>query len=1000
MVRILLAAALLAPPQDAPDDTVDLLRLIDARKDAVQGEWRMTPKGLITPGQPFSRLAIPYVPPEEYDLSVVAERHGETNSLNLGLVAGGVQFLVILDALIEKESVSGLDLVDKKGFYANETTSKGALFVDGKPGAILCSVRKDRISVAVDGRKVIDWKADPGRLSLYPDWKIPRSDCLILGSWSSLVRIEKLELIPVTGRGRRLREDLAPPPDHFPEAEARARILALVGRLDAADFDERRAAQENLWRFPVRWLPLIQETARQKGGAEARFRVEPLALPEPWTKILKDATLREAHETFRRISSVTGADLQKAVQDALGRLEELPPDEIDSLLTGFLDNPGLPLRLFALRGLAAFPSKNALRAADFLKDPSTASAAADALCALGDEAAARRALDLLNSPEPFVVHQATRVLEQFDPQKAAGPIAELLKDRALYPAASRILAKAGDEESLLRLLELPENRLHVLEALGQIGGPKVTAAVRASLEAKPVHPLMRDKILSSLGDPEWAREKLADARKAIPHSSWPLWNVAAAGGTSLRGEVRRLVRDTATPKDLLRHLLLLLGAVGSREDGALILPQLADPELAEAASEALECIGDPAHAKALFEAWKRLHRDIRLGPSPEGTEEGLAEILANPAEYRHRWPAALEMAERRLTPRLGEVLFKGLVEGGPEWLILRTEATRVLAGSLREEDGPSIAKLRAHKDLTAQACGHLLALRAGDGAAAPELVRALAASPTLRYSPHAEGSEALRMMNWAAPAGKAWRDAVEAEWRRRPGWEEGTVWLVLEGSEEATAYARDRLDLFREPLRDAVEAKLARGGDAEALERLFRRAVSGLILTPALESAFAEGAGPALRARVIARARLSPGEPVRLAARLADRRAVTLYRQVLSPYTGYSPETHVAACVRALGRLGAREAAGDLRLLLRSPTPAVRAEAARALGEMGDLASLPALARLADDPSPVSHRPAADIRPVERVWHAAMGALEKLTGEKTPGKTTADRREYWRARRQ
>jgi len=138
---------------------------------------------------------------------------------------------------------------------------------------------------------------------------------------------------------------------------------------------------------------------------------------------------------------------------------------------------------------------------------------------------------------------------------------------------------------------------------------------------------------------------------------------------------------------------------------------------------------------------------------------------------------------------------------------------------------------------------------------------------------------------------------------------------------------------------------------------------------------------------------------VRLAARLADRRAVTLYRQVLSPYTGYSPETHVAACVRALGRLGAREAAGDLRLLLRSPTPAVRAEAARALGEMGDLASLPALARLADDPSPVSHRPAADIRPVERVWHAAMGALEKLTGEKTPGETTADRREYWRARR-
>jgi len=185
--------------------SIDLLRLIDPGKDGVVGAWRFKEGRLLTPGRPFDRILIPYIPPEEYDIIVEAERLGGSNSLNLGLARGDVQFIVILDALINGEFTSGLDLVDGKPFYGNETTKKGALFENGKPSRVVCSVRASKITVTVDGKAVIDWNADYRRLSLYKDWKVPRTDTLFIGTWTGTVSYHSLELRPVSARGKPLR---------------------------------------------------------------------------------------------------------------------------------------------------------------------------------------------------------------------------------------------------------------------------------------------------------------------------------------------------------------------------------------------------------------------------------------------------------------------------------------------------------------------------------------------------------------------------------------------------------------------------------------------------------------------------------------------------------------------------------------------------------------------------------------------------------------------------
>ncbi len=187
------------------DGKVDLLKLLDLKKDAVAGDWKLDGGKLVSPGLTFARVQVPYVPPREYDLTVVAEREEDPNSVAVGLAVGEQQFLAILEGKRDSEFRSGLDMVGGKPFYDNETTVKGRLLPDRGTFRIVCSVREKRVTVAVDGKKAIDWPADPKKLSLFKDWKLPRRDTLFLGSWSNVVTFHRLELTPVTGEGKPLR---------------------------------------------------------------------------------------------------------------------------------------------------------------------------------------------------------------------------------------------------------------------------------------------------------------------------------------------------------------------------------------------------------------------------------------------------------------------------------------------------------------------------------------------------------------------------------------------------------------------------------------------------------------------------------------------------------------------------------------------------------------------------------------------------------------------------
>ena len=183
---------------------VDLLKLLDFKKDTVSGKWSFEGAVLLTSPTKFARIQVPFHPPAEYDVRLAAVRTAGTDSIVMGLVGGGRPFAVIVDAF-EKNPFSGIERIDGKAFPDNEAAHPGRIVETGKPVELVYSIRKDRVRVTLDGKPIIDWKADYARVSPYEEWRTPDEKSLWLGSWTAPWRITALELTPVSGEGRLLR---------------------------------------------------------------------------------------------------------------------------------------------------------------------------------------------------------------------------------------------------------------------------------------------------------------------------------------------------------------------------------------------------------------------------------------------------------------------------------------------------------------------------------------------------------------------------------------------------------------------------------------------------------------------------------------------------------------------------------------------------------------------------------------------------------------------------
>ncbi|HZE97329.1 MAG TPA: hypothetical protein VE981_09905 [Planctomycetota bacterium] len=185
-----------------PAAPLDLLAMVKPQQDRVKGEWTISKDGLACAPATFARLQLPYQPPEEYDFTLVVERIGSDFALVVGLVLAGEARCQVL---FDWDGISGVDMIEGKNAKSNETTHVGPVLNLGSPVTLLFSVRREGISVAADGKQLFSWKGLLNKLSFNEDYAISNPKALMVGWHSGGFRIKKIEIVPLSGSGRKLR---------------------------------------------------------------------------------------------------------------------------------------------------------------------------------------------------------------------------------------------------------------------------------------------------------------------------------------------------------------------------------------------------------------------------------------------------------------------------------------------------------------------------------------------------------------------------------------------------------------------------------------------------------------------------------------------------------------------------------------------------------------------------------------------------------------------------
>jgi hypothetical protein len=188
-----------------PGTWIDLLPLVDLKKDVVSGQWEATKSGLAVVGtaKPWPRFEMPLLPFGNYELEVkfvrVSGRYvtvilpvGST-SCNLVMGAGGSGM----------NTISGLELINGKDIGGNETKVMPANLENGQPHIVNIRVivdeAKAEITVALDGKPYIKWAGSQQALLPNSPWALRNSRCLGIGVGANAV-FQSVRLRMLTGK--------------------------------------------------------------------------------------------------------------------------------------------------------------------------------------------------------------------------------------------------------------------------------------------------------------------------------------------------------------------------------------------------------------------------------------------------------------------------------------------------------------------------------------------------------------------------------------------------------------------------------------------------------------------------------------------------------------------------------------------------------------------------------------------------------------------------------
>jgi hypothetical protein len=175
---------------------VDLLKLIDPRRQSIRGDWKLKDGILVSPPDvPWALLQLDMKPPPTYTIRATVERKEGHDALIFPIIVGDKECNVCIDGWPrDGKHHSGLEMIRGLGPPSNETRHWGDLLTPDKLASIQIDVTATSVRLTVDRRQIFDWRGSPDVFSMQKGWERPDKTVLGLGSYSASFHISRLEL--------------------------------------------------------------------------------------------------------------------------------------------------------------------------------------------------------------------------------------------------------------------------------------------------------------------------------------------------------------------------------------------------------------------------------------------------------------------------------------------------------------------------------------------------------------------------------------------------------------------------------------------------------------------------------------------------------------------------------------------------------------------------------------------------------------------------------------
>lgn len=212
--------ASLPPVDHSAGRPVDVMALIDLKRDVLRGNWTLRNNVLHGPAaQPkqSSQLQLPVRPPADYDLVLSIGRPVGAAKSNVGFSVAVVveerhQVGVLIDHEGNKEGRHwGLEVIAGRGPFANGTMAKDKPILGSTPVNVAVKVRRGEVAVTCHNTPVFDWRGSADQLSLPRGWTDIPSEPALLFVTRAEVDIHEIKFVPGGGdwsplfNGRNLR---------------------------------------------------------------------------------------------------------------------------------------------------------------------------------------------------------------------------------------------------------------------------------------------------------------------------------------------------------------------------------------------------------------------------------------------------------------------------------------------------------------------------------------------------------------------------------------------------------------------------------------------------------------------------------------------------------------------------------------------------------------------------------------------------------------------------